>query len=91
MEAGMGGRPWSCARDEIVAAGVEPRRFSLLELFSGGLTDRLLLELNDGRRELFVINSVGARFEEIRSLLGVPIAQRALPNARVIKPGRRKT
>ena len=85
MESGMGGRPWSCARKEIVAAGIQPRRFSLLELFSGGLTDRLLLQLEDGRRELFVINHLATRFEEIRAILGVPLAQSELPNARVIK------
>jgi hypothetical protein len=85
MESGMGGRAWECGREEIVAAGIEPGRFSLFELFSGGLTDRLLLELTDGRRELFVINALNARFEEIRSILGVPIAQRALPKARVVK------
>lgn len=88
MESGLGGRPWSCSRDEIVAAGIQPRRFSLFELFSGGLVDRLLLELKDGGRELFVINGLGARFEEIRAILGVPLAQRQLPNARVIKPRR---
>lgn len=66
-----------------------PREFALLELFSGGLSDRLLLELTDGRRELFVVNDLGARFEEIRAILGVPIAQRSLPKARVIKRGRR--
>ena len=85
MESGMGGRAWSCWRDQIVAAGIEPRRFSLLELFSGGLVDRLLLELADGRRELFVINGLATRFEEIRSILGVPIAQRELPSARLVK------
>jgi hypothetical protein len=90
MESGMGGRAWSCWRDQIVAAGIEPGRFSLLELFSGGLVDRMLLELSDGRRELFVINQLGTRFEEIRSILGVPIAQRALPKARVLKPGTRR-
>ena len=81
----MGGRAWSCWRDEIVAAGIEPGRFSLFELFSGGLADRMLLELENERRELFVINGLATRFEEIRSILGVPIAQRALPKARVIK------
>jgi hypothetical protein len=85
MESGMGGRAWSCARDQIVSAGIEPRRFSLFELFSGALVDRLLLELSNGGRELFVINGLAARFEEIRAILGVPIAQRELPNARVVK------
>jgi hypothetical protein len=85
MELRMGGNAWSCPRDEIIAAGIEPRRFSLFELFSGGFADRLLLELEAGVRELFVISDIAARFEEIRSILGVPIAQRGLPNARVIK------
>jgi hypothetical protein len=90
MESGMGGRAWSCWRDEIVAAGIHPGRFSLLELFSGGIVDRMLLELKNGRRELFVLNNLGKSFEEIRAILGVPIAQRALPKARVIKPGTRR-
>jgi len=57
----------------------------LLELFSGGLADRLLLELKDGRRELFVINQLRTRFEEIRSILDVPSRNAELPKALVIK------
>lgn len=84
MEFRMGGNAWTCSRTELVGAGIEPRRFALLELFSGALVDRLALVLNNGRRELFVVNAIAARFEEIRSLLGVPIAQGALPNARIV-------
>ena len=85
MESSLGGNPWSCTRDAVLGAGIQPRRFSLRELFSGGLVDRLVLVLVDGGRELFVVNGIKTRLDEICSSLGVPIATDELPSARVIK------
>ena len=85
MELSLGGNPWSCTRDHVLGAGIQPRRFSLLELFSGGLANRLVLVLTDGRRELFVVNFIKTRLEEICTALGVPVATDELANARVVK------
>jgi hypothetical protein len=69
IDARLGGEAWSCALAEITGAGVEPARYSLLELFSGGLRERLRLDLRDGREELFVVSSPVERATEIQALL----------------------
>ena len=85
IDGRLGGRSWQCALAEIVAVGVEPSRFSLLELFSGGLSDRLRFDLQDGSRELFVVSNPEARAAELRELLQAPTARADLPPARVIE------
>ncbi len=85
IDAKLGGKPWSCALPEILSVGVERSRFSLLELFSGGLTDRLRLDLRDGGRELFVVRDPEQRAAELRELLHAPESAAELPAARVIE------
>ncbi|CAN5908486.1 hypothetical protein BH11MYX2_BH11MYX2_11700 [soil metagenome] len=86
LDVRLGGRPWECAHAEITAAGVEPGRFSLLELFSGGLAKRLRIHLGD-RIEYFVIRHPADRAAELSALLGgtLPTGRVDLPAARVIK------
>jgi hypothetical protein len=85
IDARLGGKPWSCALGDIVGVGVQHRRFSLLELFSGGLVDRVRIDLRDGRRELFVVDRPEQRAAELRSLLSIPEPGADLPSARVIE------
>ncbi len=84
IDVRLGGKPFACTRAEIVAVGIERGRFSLLELFSGGLRDRLRLDLHDGRRELFVVSSPAQRAAELRDLLDVRESGAELPAARVL-------
>src|SRR5665647_1413536 len=44
IDARLGGKPWSCALAEVGNVCVEPGRFALTELFSGGLRDRLRID-----------------------------------------------
>jgi hypothetical protein len=69
VDGKLGGKSWSCATAEIASVGVERRRFSLLELFSGALSDRLRLDFRDGRREFFVVAQPRQRAAELRELL----------------------
>lgn len=85
IDARLGGQAWSCAHAEIGAIGIQPRRFSLLELFSGGLVERLRFDLVDGRSEMFVTSKPQQRASELRDLLGLPDAGATLPTMRVIK------
>ncbi|MFT4628809.1 MAG: hypothetical protein ACI8PZ_007505 [Myxococcota bacterium] len=55
FEAMLGGEAADIALDRIAGVGVEPARWSPLELFSGGLRSRVRVELADGSRELFVV------------------------------------
>ena len=77
------GRAWSCVLTDVVSVGVQPRRFSLLELFSGGLVDRLRVDLRDGGRELFVVNKPEQLAARLREQLNVPEPGGDLPVARV--------
>src|SRR5215207_2526049 len=85
IDAKLGGKPWSCMLFEIASIGMQRRRFSLLELFSGALADRLRFDLQDGRSELFVVSNPAQRATELRELLHVPDCSAELPVARVIK------
>lgn len=85
IDARLGGQRWSCAVSEISTIGVQPRRFSLLELFSGGLVERLRLDLHDGRSELFVTSKPQQRADELRELLRLPESSATMPTMRVIK------
>ena len=85
IDARLGGKPWSCALSEIASVGIERGRFSLLELFSGGLRDRLRVDLHDGRRERFVVASPAQRAAELRDRLQVPESGAELPSARVVE------
>ena len=85
IDATLGGKSWACARPEIASVGIEPGRFSPLELFSGGLYDRLRVDLTDGRRELFVVADPKQRAATLRELLQAPEPGAELPVARVIK------
>lgn len=89
IDARLGGKAWSCLLSEIQGMGIEPRRFSLLELFSGGLAERMRLELRDGTRELFVIRKPAERIDELRALLAAGdkedhAATSPLPEMRVV-------
>src|ERR1035437_2714950 len=57
IDARLGGDPWSCSLGELTGASVEPGRFALGELFSGGLRDRLRVEVRAKAPELFVVSS----------------------------------
>jgi hypothetical protein len=85
IDARLGGKPWSCALSEISSVGVQMRRFSLVELFSGGLADRLRFDLRDGGRELFVVSQPAQRAAELRALLGAPEPDVELPRARLLE------
>jgi hypothetical protein len=68
IDASMGGKKWSCRLVDISAVGVEPGRFALTELFSGGLRARLRIEQKSGETDLFVISgpeAVAASFETL--------------------------
>jgi hypothetical protein len=85
LEASLGGKPWSCAVSEITAIGVEKARFSLLEMFSGGWSDRLRIDLGGGHKELFVVARAEQRATELRDLLHTPEPTAGLPVARVLR------
>ena len=85
IDARLGGKPWSCALVDIVSVGVQRRRFSLLELFSGGLVDRVRFDLRGGARELFVVDRPDQRAAELRALLSMPEPGADLPAARLIE------
>ncbi len=57
IDAALAGEAWSCALEDITEVSVKPGRFSLLELFSGGLRSRLRILQRDGRKDVFVIAS----------------------------------
>jgi hypothetical protein len=84
IDARLGGKPWSCQNSEITSIGIARRRFSLLELFSGGLADRLRFDLVDGAQELFVIKDPTRRASELCAMLHVPPASE-LPAMRVVE------
>ncbi|MGE0550481.1 MAG: hypothetical protein AB7O24_04765 [Kofleriaceae bacterium] len=84
FDARFGGNAWSCTLAEVVSVGVQRGRFSLRELFRGGLVDRLRIDMADGSRELFVVTNPGQRAAEFREHLQVPPPSAELPAARVI-------
>lgn len=89
IDARFGGKAWSCLLGDIHALGVEPRRWSLLELFSGGLAERMRIDLRNDTRELFVIRKPAERIEELRAVLeasdrSVHVAGAPLPEMRMI-------
>jgi len=93
IDARLGGKPWSCSLHDVQALGIEPRSFSLLELFSGGLAERMRLELRDGTRELFVIRKPAERITELAALLEAAdkdsqVAPSPLPEMRVVDRNR---
>ena len=55
VDAVTGGESWSAPLASIRSVGIEPRDGNPL---SGGLRDRLRLDLADGDTELFVVNHV---------------------------------
>lgn len=57
VDASLGGKAWSCPLHEIAMVRVEPGRFALTELFSGGLRSRLCIEERSGEVNLFVVAS----------------------------------
>lgn len=69
VDAHLGGEAWSAPLTELAGAGVEPARYALTELFSGGLRERLRVDLRDGRSELFVVSSPAARATELHALI----------------------
>ena len=85
VESKLGGKPWSCVCPDIVSVGITHRRYSLFELFSGGLVDRLRIDLRNGRTELFVVSDPAQRAAEFRELLNVPEPGGKLPVARVLE------
>ena len=86
IDVRLGGHPWECPLTEISAIGVQPGRFSLLELFSGVRVERLRVDLGE-RVEYFVIKNPEERAAELNALLGgeVPSSPSDLPSARVVK------
>jgi hypothetical protein len=85
IDAKLGGKPWSCPLSDIASVGIQRRRFSLLEMFSGGWVDRVRVDFHDGRRELFVVSNPAQRATELRELLHVPESAGELPTARLIR------
>lgn len=69
VDARLGGRAWSCAIAEVAAVGVEPARYSLLELFSGGLRARLRIDVEQRGPEFFVVSSPAQVAAELQALL----------------------
>jgi hypothetical protein len=86
IDSRFGGKPWECAHADITGVGVEPGRFSILELFSGALAKRLRVHLGD-RVEYFVIKQPEDRAAELNAMLGgeLPSSPSDLPSARVVK------
>lgn len=70
LERVLGGKKWSTPLDDITDATTEAPDG---EPLSGGLRPRLALLLQDGSRELFVVNNLNET---------VPRLQRALPRRR---------
>ena len=69
VDAKLGGKAWYCALADVESVGIEPGRFSLFELFSGGLRDRLAIQLRDGSRELFVVDQPAVLADQLRALV----------------------
>lgn len=89
IDSRLGGKRWECALADIEGLGVEPGKFRITELFSGGIAARLRVELRGNHRELFVIASPEARVAELRNLLATSglsagTASASLPEARVV-------
>ncbi len=83
IDASLGGEAWSCALTEIASLGVQPGKFSLLDLFSGGLRARLRIN-----RDLFVIGAPETKVTELQALVtkqtgSTPPSE--LPPARVLE------
>jgi hypothetical protein len=55
FDAATGGEPWEVRLAEISGVGIAPKT---PELLSGGIRDRLQIELTDGAVEPFVVNHV---------------------------------
>ncbi len=69
FEAMTGCEPVQFPLAEVAGVDVEPARWTLGNLFSGGLRARLALDLTDGRRELFVVWNPKGTAEGLRTLL----------------------
>lgn len=69
VDAKLGGKAWYCALADVESVGIEPGRISLFELFSGGLRDRLAIQLRDGSRELFVVDQPAVLVDQLRALV----------------------
>jgi hypothetical protein len=83
IDASLGGESWECRLTEIASLGIEPGRFSLLDLFSGGLRARLRIN-----RDLFVIASPDAKVAELRALVTAQTGTAPpadLPPARIVE------
>lgn len=83
IDAALGGESWSCALTDIASLGLQPGKFSLLDLFSGGLRTRLRIN-----RDLFVVRSPEATLAELRDLVAAQTGSAPpsdLPAARIVE------
>ncbi len=83
IDASLGGEAWSCALTEIASLGIQPGKFALADLFSGGLRARLRIN-----RDLFVIGSPETKLAELQSLVAAQTGSTPpsdLPEARVVE------
>ncbi|MBW2463638.1 MAG: hypothetical protein JRH11_18445 [Deltaproteobacteria bacterium] len=69
VDRSLGGQPWECAVAEVSSVSAEPGRFSLAELFSGGLRTRLRVDLRDGATQFFVVARVAEAQEKLSAML----------------------
>jgi len=65
----LGGLPIDVSHDAISTFFVKEREFSIKELFSGGLFERLGVRLSDGSEHLFVISKVEEGLEQIMEVI----------------------
>lgn len=63
VDAATGGQRWSAPVNAIVSVGIQPRDGNA---FSGGLRNRLRLDLADGSIELFVISKLDDAVRTLR-------------------------
>ena len=72
VDRSLGGQPWECAVAEVSSVSAEPGRFSLAEIFSGGLRTRLRIDLRNGATQLFVVARVAEAQEKLNAVLAAP-------------------
>ena len=70
IDAMTGGRELTVPLARITAVEVEPGQLHPRHLFSGGLRKRLAVVLDDGTRELFVVNKLDQVLAELREIVG---------------------